>query len=152
MLENGGLYFSRGDLLEDRFEGSYTNSTIQKRPQIYQVFADQLNKNGDPVTGDELSQEVADLFRKSVNLVYVNCWHQNEYESVAMWKLYAPANESIAIVSTVKKLIDALDDSCIVSSVTYLDYGKDHIDDWNMFSGFLHKRISFEHERESCVP
>ena len=38
----------------------------------------------------------------------INCWHMNDFESEAMWKLYLKSNEGIAIQSTYQRLIDSL--------------------------------------------
>jgi len=35
----------------------------------------------------------------------VSCWHENETESVAMWKLYVSGREGVAIKTTVSSLI-----------------------------------------------
>jgi hypothetical protein len=38
----------------------------------------------------------------------VSCWHENENESVAMWKLYVSGREGVAIKTTVSSLIKLL--------------------------------------------
>lgn len=38
----------------------------------------------------------------------VSCWHENETESVAMWKLYVSGREGVAIKTTVSSLIQLL--------------------------------------------
>jgi hypothetical protein len=148
MLENSGLYFCRADLLGDRFEGSFPQRTLARRPGPWKEMADEITKRGDAVTPEQLIEELALQFRKMPRMTYVNCWHQNEKESAAMWKLYSETAESIAIVSTYRKLVSHLDQKCLVGSITYKDYETDVVDDWNAFSGLMHKRISFEHERE----
>lgn len=80
----------------------------------------------------------------------VSCWYQQDYESAAMWGLYAGASRGVAIKSTVGQLIDALrcPDPVYVGRVEYLDYQTDLIPEDNLFSPNLCKRRSFEHERE----
>jgi Protein of unknown function (DUF2971) len=39
------------------------------------------------------------------SLPLVSCWHENETESVAMWKLYVSGREGVAIKTTVSSLI-----------------------------------------------
>ena len=34
----------------------------------------------------------------------ISCWHENQYESAAMWQLYNPSNDGIAIQTTFGKL------------------------------------------------
>ena len=41
-------------------------------------------------------------------LPMVSCWHENETESVAMWKLYVSGREGVAIKTTVASLIQLL--------------------------------------------
>jgi hypothetical protein len=38
----------------------------------------------------------------------VNCWHRNESESVARWRLYVPGSEGVAIKTTIARLVLAL--------------------------------------------
>jgi hypothetical protein len=86
---------------------------------------------------------------------YVNCWHNNNYESAAMWKLYLKSDEGIAIRSTTRRLVDSLarcPERIFVSTVKYIDFGTEAIENargvWNVLDGIIHKRISFAHERE----
>lgn len=85
----------------------------------------------------------------------INCWHMSNYESAAMWKLYSKSNEGIVIQSTYNRLVKCFDKSSIkvhIGIVTYVDYEKDIFNFGNVFSPFLHKRKSFEHEKElRCV-
>ena len=80
----------------------------------------------------------------------INCWHMNDHESAAMWKLYLKSDEGIAIQSTYKKLRDAItdDEKFFLGIVKYIDYESEWIDAGNLLSPFVHKRKSFEHERE----
>ncbi len=81
---------------------------------------------------------------------FINSWHMNEQESAAMWKVYAKSDRSIAIQSTASRLVKAL---CVyndvyVGEVSYIDYDREPIPEGYTFYPFLHKRKSFEHERE----
>jgi hypothetical protein len=46
--------------------------------------------------------------RKLVSSYFVNCWHMNEHESAAMWRLYSQADEAICVQSTFARLADAV--------------------------------------------
>jgi len=84
-------------------------------------------------------------------VVAVNCWHLNDYESAAMWPLYVQGKEGVAIQSTVGRLKRAFDPSTqdvVVGAVRYIDHSTDTIPRNNFLQAFLHKRKSFEHERE----
>ncbi|WP_097105503.1 DUF2971 domain-containing protein [Nitrosomonas ureae] len=86
------------------------------------------------------------------NKIFVHSWHMQEYESAAMWSLYAKYSNGIAIVSTyndlVQSVLDNQDYIVYIGIVNYIDYRKDHIPVKNMLSPFLYKRKSFEHEKE----
>lgn len=84
---------------------------------------------------------------------FINCWHLNEYESLAMWDIYSRKDEGIAIISSESNFIDAF--SAINSDiyggiVKYADYDCPSftIDVDNGFNSILHKRASYDYERE----
>jgi len=74
----------------------------------------------------------------------------NEYESAAMWKLYLKSDEGIAVQSIYSKLRDSFidEEKVYMGIVKYIDYDRELIGRGNSFSPFVHKRKSFEHERE----
>src|SRR5207247_223935 len=81
--------------------------------------------------------------------VLMNCWHMNEGESAAMWKLYTVTNESVCIQSTYRRLRDTLpEDQFAVSVVHYIDYESEWLPEGNLMYPYVHKRRSFAHERE----
>jgi len=145
MLQNQALFFSRADMLGDPFEGSYSKENIRLRPQVYkEMFKKVKQKNS--VNPLKQFAEITKLIRR---WTYLNCWHINEHESAAMWKLYSSSKESIAIQSTYQKLFDCLPEKAFfVGKVTYVDYDKEWIPEGNTFCPFVYKRKSFEHEHE----
>ncbi len=72
----------------------------------------------------------------------------NEGESAAMWSLYAKTNEAIAVRSTYARLRDCLPSCAFVGEVRYIDYETEPIPIDNLFWPYVHKRKSYEHERE----
>ena len=82
----------------------------------------------------------------------MNCWHENEHESAAMWDLYLKSNEGIAIRSTFGKLIGCFENdhrpAVHIGRVRYLDYQKEKLPDDNELYPFMYKRKSFAHENE----
>lgn len=46
-------------------------------------------------------------FRELKRLTKINCWHRADYESDAMWKLYAGASKGVAICSTPDRMREA---------------------------------------------
>ncbi len=143
LIESRCLYFTRADKFDDPFEGSWPKINIDA---LHLPFPD--------ITQETQEAYIASM--KSMNQNFpkfhaINCWHMNEHESAAMWKLYLKSNEGIAIQSTYRKLRESIidDETIHLGVVKYIDYEKEWIDTTNNFlSPFAHKRKSFEHERE----
>jgi hypothetical protein len=150
MLDANALFFCRADCLDDRFEGRWGRRSIQK---IKTDLEHQANTGVNVVGGVEEQMrgivQTADHMRK---VMAVNCWHVNDHESAAMWRLYIQAGQGIAICSTVDRLIKAISDDhnmlVFVGTVNYIDYDSEEIPFRNYTTVFLHKRKSFAHEQE----
>ncbi len=139
LLDHEALFFTRADRLGDPFEGSYSAANVAARPELY----------GDRF--DSMQERIQPFFEKLPQFTFVNCWHMNEVESAAMWRLYLKSGEGVAVRSTYRRLIESLADyvpSVYVGEVKYIDYERDFIPEHNSFFPFVHKRRSFEHERE----
>ncbi len=82
----------------------------------------------------------------------VNCWHENDDESEAMWKLYG-GDSGIAIKTTFERLSKSLrcETDIHIGNINYVDYKTTIISEANLFTSALNKRKSFEHEREVRV-
>ena len=82
------------------------------------------------------------------------CWHENDYESAAMWKLYSDLENGIAIQSTFKNLKECFfedEPDVVIGKVEYLNYNEDSIPWGNklyIYKPFMYKRRSFEYENE----
>jgi hypothetical protein len=140
LLESKGLFFARSDRLGDPFEGSFSKANIARRPEVYNDLSpENFNKMFDQV------RRATEWYRY---WTYMNCWHVNTHESAAMWRLYAYSNEAIAIQSTYARLCQVLPKGAFVGLVQYIDYERDWLPEGNSYYPFVHKRKSFEHERE----
>lgn len=151
LIHGRALHFTRIDQLQDRFEGAQPAPNLRDpgRFDEYTVLADtsQLSEYQKGL----LAQALATPDPLDRQVVAVNCWHMNDYESAAMWPLYVQGNEGVAIRSTVgrlKRAFDATPESVIIGAVKYIDHSTDTIPRGNFLHAFLHKRKSFEHERE----
>jgi hypothetical protein len=138
VLESERLFFSRADKLGDPFEGSYSEANLRLRPEMYGEHA------------AELTAQFSVLMREMPRYTIVSCWHQSDYESAAMWEKYAAAGYPIAVQSTFARFTSSLqcEERVYAGVVKYVDYVQDVIPESNTFYPFLHKRLSFEHERE----
>ena len=139
LLKEKKLFLSRLDKLSDPYEGSLTTKTIAG----INAF---LNHHKAKTSWDELSQE----YRRNRATTFVCCWHANEHESEAMWRLYGRNGNGIAIQSTYQELVHAIagEDDVYLGYVKYIDYEKEWFADANIFHPIMHKRIAFSHERE----
>ncbi|HXB12604.1 MAG TPA: hypothetical protein VNZ45_11490, partial [Bacteroidia bacterium] len=79
---------------------------------------------------------------------YVNCWHENQHESDAMWNLYSKdISNAIAIRTTYERLYYAINrnPSIQIGRINYIDF-KETYSSTN--SAHWYKRVSFSHENE----
>src|SRR5574341_1555783 len=127
MLENQGLFFSRADLIGDPFEGSYTRVNIERRKSTLPG-----------ITDDEKIEEFFRLLKEQRPYMLLNCWHMNDQESAAMWKLYTKTNESIAIQSRYNLLRSVLPSKADIGVVHYIDYEKDFVPEGNALYAIMH--------------
>ena len=138
MLDSSALYFVRADKLGDPFEGTFSPVNSDTHSYLY----------------SDVLPDVPSLIRYNSEqrrrYCAVNCWHWNDHESDAMWKLYGGDKGGIAIRTTFDSLKTSFTDSTdiYIGQITYVDYDSTSIPEMNYFSAFLHKRKSFEHERE----
>lgn len=143
MLDKQALFFAKVDTFRDPFEGALASWAIQwKRDALYEAMGDRAVG----LYGPERLRETRNALR---NITLVNCWHENEEESAAMWKVYA--DEGVAIKTTTGAMIEGFrcsEDEIAIGRVRYIDYVQDRMPDRFIYQPFLHKRRSFEHERE----
>lgn len=140
LLETSSLFLSRSDQFEDPYEGSWSRPNRDRHS---------LFEKGYPTTFDiDGFSEMALWMRYCA---YINCWHMNDREFAAMWKLYAKTDEAVAVQSTYHRLHNCLPNESYLGVVNYIDYDHHIIPFNNAFWPYVHKRLSFEHERELRV-
>ena len=128
------------------FEGSLPRQSIKFRTDHYQALEKSSTIPSDytPEFWDKSNQEL----RKEIGL---NCWHMNDFESAAMWRLYLKSNEGVAIQSTYARLRDSFkttDTRVFIGTLNYIDYENEFIQISNSILPYKYKRKSFEHEHE----
>ncbi len=164
LINKKQLFFSRADKFEDPFEGATTVKRIPERRKKMEEMFDNPGPKDIPIEigGKEVivgtiehAEESDRIIKKFREIYFINCWHVNNTESEAMWKLYLKSNEGIAIQTTTDALkanIVDTSNSCIVDKVNYIDYENDVMDyKYNNMSIFFHKRNHFKHENELRV-
>jgi hypothetical protein len=135
ILQRRSLFFTRASLLVDPFEGSSTKVMVAAREHM-------LRDIGHPT----LHLELAHYYKVSVNTYLISCWHMNEQESAAMWSLYS--YEGVCIQSTYQRLRSSLPKCVFIGEVNYPNYDNAGFSPHDLFNFIMHKRKSFEHERE----
>lgn len=139
LLTTQKAWFTRLDkFTDDVYEGRYPKANIEKRPLIY----------SDEFCPPQEMYDKLEQIARTQNFVW--CFHQSKFESAAMWKLYAKDN-GIAIKTIGRKLKQAFkneEKDIYITPITYIDYSEDFMPEGFAFYGALHKRKSFEYEKE----
>lgn len=167
MLESSKLYFSRLDKVGDRFEGTVSDETVRQFSEsALDNLSDHISERSKDKDSETIWNRIAELgLNRDVAQLstqhfidiqsrfryyfYVNCWHMNENESVAMWKIYG--NKGVAVQSTYRQLCKSFTMGTmpvLIGEVRYKDFTKDLIHWHNLFDPMLTKRRSFAYERE----
>jgi hypothetical protein len=161
LLRDKSLYFGRLDHLGDSWEGAKgarENKGIWDEHYLH--FFEQAIRNPPEgyecrKTDEEVKAEAARLLDQlelgghtELKTTYVSCWHENESESEALWRLYCPPTTvGVAVRTTFGDLRVSFDDDLSVSlgRVKYVDFR-------SQFAGIndsvFRKRKSLQHEQE----
>jgi len=140
VLDSKALYFAGVFELGDPWEAAWPSGLKQRAVEM-------LGASG----------QMFGYYQMAAAQAVVSCWHENDSESVAMWRLYTSGAEGVAIQTTVGQLKNALAEeprSVTIGKVQYIDH---KIDDdgtapsFNVLGPILCKRRSFLHEREVRV-
>lgn len=162
MLCTKSLYFAPANSFEDPFEGAKgIREKEGKWNDFYLEFFRHAIKTAPGISEEDSSGEKLEMAAKRLlsemaesdmldrKNTCISCWHCNDFESEAMWKLYSTnVNNAVAIETTYERLFQALGED------PYVDIGKvKYIDYKHQFTSigcgaFWYKRKSFEHERE----
>jgi hypothetical protein len=144
VLDREALFFARADVLPDAFEGSHSRANVALRPILHGGVPAKAKKN--------FLDTLTTIYREMRRFTFLNCWHLNEHESAAMWRLYLKTEEGVAIQSTFRRLADSFtrcrEHTIHIGKVRYIDYDTELMPAEDIRQPFLHKRKSFEHERE----
>ena len=168
LVSNRGLFFSALDTLGDRFEGQWSDRTlelIRERDELW------ISDRGDHVVVEDKRQDQRLEFQRadptwsvedtinhwhstiragtSRRATFVNCWYQEAEESEAMWKLFAGEKYGVAVRTTAARLVGSFTEKLpdYLGSVAYIAYDKDPMP-VTEFPPVFYKRKAFMHERE----
>ena len=161
LLSSSALYFARADSFDDIFEGAKGMAANKGRwNSHYLDFFRAAIRNPPPgysfeLNDDEVEREATRLLSEleqsgesSRTRTFISCWHANEHESEAMWRLYSSfLPNAVAVRTTYQRLYDALDrdPSIDIGHVQYIDLKTQYA---GVNDAFWRKHISYQHERE----
>ena len=167
ILSTKSLFFARADSLGDKFEGAKGASTLENKYDAFYLNwlreASRTIPNARPedLTPEKIEkhaqqglQSLKDAGQRARKTTFLNCWHEAEHESEAMWRLYAGwqtnsigSNGSLAIVTDFGRLTQCLSTyaNTYVGRVKYNDYRQQMV---GINEAFWNKSMSLEHEHE----
>lgn len=140
LISTSSIYLPQSSQFEDPMEGHLPES-------IFLEFQKRLEKS-QHITETNKKYELATLKNYS-NFTLVSCWHASQHESEAMWKLYSKDNQSIAIQTTVHKLVPSLGrlpEHARAGFVKYIDFKNPP--KYFKIDPIYTKRNSYSHEKE----
>ena len=155
------LYFASLESFEDIFEGAKGMAERKEKwDSFYLDFFRHAIRTAPGAKPEDLTEEyikensmrllteIGTIGERGRKDIFVSCWHHNQYESEAMWKLYSTnVKNAIAIQTTSQQLYEALgkDPSVEIGKVRYIDYTKQFAP---VNGAYWYKRKSFEYEQE----
>lgn len=164
LLSNKALFFASPCQFNDPYEFDLPKSHYQA--------LDELNDNWKQKLLQELEEKIPNLKNtpqyekiiqninqmsstKSLNNEVkkkfgVSCWHINDYENEALWKVYSNQGQGIAIETTDEKLKKSFitEKNVLCDKVRYEDFDTAPIEKGHKHYGGFLKRKAFEYEKE----
>lgn len=142
LIENGRAYFAATTQFADPFEGAVAVQVNAPPPDPRYAEMENMER----------------VFFELKRMTKVSYWHRADYESDAMWKLYAEASKGIAICTTPERMRAAFKpfrlredygvEDLWGSPVSYLDLTQVRMRGGNMLKRFFWKHRAFAWERE----
>jgi hypothetical protein len=151
MLRTRSLHFTSIEQLRtiDPFEGYVCPETLEE--YVIANLPQTVGGNREDLC-DTIRREVKEGSRGADKIIFANCWHANEHESVAMWKIYA--DKGVAVRSTVTRLIGGLtvaEEDVYLGEVEYVPqrtHSSPDLDFTYAFPRITRKDLSLRHEHE----
>ncbi|MCY9850256.1 DUF2971 domain-containing protein [Pectobacterium jejuense] len=93
-----------------------------------------------------------ELYEKQKDFVDVCCWHSNERESMAMWKIYGEDDCAVCVITDVdhikKNIAEKQGYKILIAKIEYLMYEDEHFKHKHMLAQYMHKTDFYSYERE----
>jgi hypothetical protein len=137
ILIDQALFFASVKTLaqSDRYEGQPTPAEITASGLM-------------PSVAKELDQYNA----STKGSLFFSCWHMNDSESDAMWKLYVAGTGGVAVrssIARIKRCFQKTQEDISLGKIAYIDEYYSSIEFFNyIVQRFMRKRLAFRHEKE----
>lgn len=155
ILQSKSLYFASAEQFvdNDNHEGAITEKEYQNRLFLFKnTLLDE----------DKLKfaiEQTENAFKPLREYNKISCWHLNNEENFAMWSYYQGKNKGVAIVSTIKDLLESLGEYKIedtygaedinIGKVNYINYETDEMSErYGFLTPYFYKRKFYEYENE----
>lgn len=149
ILNERSIYFTNPSKFEDKLEGNYPEQTYKSLWERINLLNEKLPiKKSD---SHEFHQKILDgeftgpsfleikkiqhfiihidnLTQEMSNLIFCNCWAVNKKENATHWWRYGGSPTTIAIMSTIGRLKEALSakEDVHIGCINYIDYHSEH--------------------------
>jgi hypothetical protein len=100
ILDSGSLWFSRTDIFEDQFEGSFAYANKERRERINKQRRNERGKD-EIIAQKQARSRFKERTENSKKRTYINCWRQGTDESALFWNAYIGDELGVAIETTV---------------------------------------------------
>jgi len=154
---NNGAALALNHLVNNIFPSALpltTEQKLEKKERSEQYEHQRKNHAFKTVFGDFKSKDhdFNHIYQRHSEWVDVSCWHANNSESMAMWKIYGGHINSVCIVSSVEKLSSAIikpsNKRIAISKIHYIDHESEHFKSEHPLAPLLHKSKFYTFENE----
>lgn len=150
MLHERALFFRRLDSFRDQHEAVHTKAARNRLRSDIRQLINSIGGHKVELPEQEsramVSQILAERGRKDRAETFVNCWHQNQHESLAMWEIYS--GRGIAIRSNINLVYESIGDfipRITPGKVQYVDHREDDSSETHPYF-FKPRMYSYEQE------
>jgi hypothetical protein len=160
LVTRRALFFPSCDKLRamDPFEGQLTYSdTDLFNADLVNIADEEIRKQGFNDRSEFVSfvkghQSVAGGVGFVAKAHFISCWHMNDDESDAMWKIYAKDDAGVAIRSSfarLKSAFETAEETVKIGVVNYDDFRNSRTaTPYDVDNFYMRKRTAFGHEKE----
>lgn len=144
LLHSKTLYLRRADGFADRLEGA-----------LFPTLRRQMNAAH---KAGQLPHDAEHFYRRALQGNYVSCWSLGTHDNMALWQLYGGTSASVAVTSTVGRLLRLCSRwrrSAILWKVEYVDHRKVKTYVNGSYTDplrYKHRAYTFENELRILIP